>query len=84
MLMSLFSELGHLFTTHITEVERARLIDSEKEFSLGYEMEKEEKWKEAIEIYDRLSVKYSKNPNISIIAQKRVEWINKNKLNEGA
>lgn len=79
MLISLFSEVGHLFTTHLTEVERARLIDFEKEFRLGYEKEKEEKWKEAAEIYTQLAQKYSANPNIAIIADKRVEWLKKNK-----
>lgn len=83
LLVSFFTELGHLYTTHLTEVERKKLIEFEKEFRKGYEKEQELKWQEAIEIYNKLSEKYLKdNPRIAGIATQRIEWINKNFLNK--
>ncbi len=79
LLVSFFTELGHLYTTHLTEEERKKLIEFEKEFRKGYEKEQELKWKEAIEIYEKLVEQYTKlNPKIANIAQQRIEWINKN------
>ncbi len=79
LFVSFFTELGHLYTTHLTEEERKKLIEFEKEFRKGYEKEQELKWKEAIEIYKKLVEKYLKqNPKIANIAQQRIEWINKN------
>jgi hypothetical protein len=83
MLITFFTELGHLFTTHINEVERQKLIDFEKEFRLGYDKEKESKWGEAVEIYMALAEKHKKNPKIAVIAEKRIEWVRKNYLSKG-
>lgn len=79
LLVSFFTELGHFYTTHLTEVERKKLIEFEKEFRKGYEKEQELNWKEAIEIYKVLEEKYRKqNPKIADIALQRIDWINKN------
>jgi len=83
LLISFFTEVGHLWTTHLTEVERKRLMDFEKEFREGYEKEEEKKWREAIKIYESLVPKYKDNSRISKIAADRVEWIEKKYLNKG-
>lgn len=83
LLVSFFTELGHLYTTHLTEVERKKLIEFEKEFRKGYEKEQELKWQDAVEIYKKLREKYIKdNPRIAGIATQRIKWINKNFLSK--
>jgi hypothetical protein len=79
LLISFFTELGHLWTTHLSEKGRKLLIDFEKEFRVGYEKEKAEDYKGAILIYENLVKKYKDNPKIADIAIKRIEWIEKNK-----
>ncbi len=83
LLISFFTELGHLFTTHIVEEERKKLVEFEKEFRNGYDKEKEEKWQEAAEIYEQLIPKYKDNPKIAGIAEQRVRWIKEEKLKKG-
>jgi len=80
LLVSFFTELGHLYTTHLTEVERKNLIEFEKEFRKGYDLELQLKWKDAVEVYKLLSEKYKNNPKIANIANQRIDWINKNYL----
>ena len=80
LLISFFTEVGHLFTTHVSEIERQKLMDFEKEFRRGYENELGNKWREAVKVYRELSKKYSENPRIAGIASKRIEWINKEKI----
>ncbi len=83
LLVSFFTELGHLYTTHLTEVERKKLIEFEKQFRKGYEKEQQLNWQEAIEIYKVLEEKYSKqNPKIANIASQRIDWIKKNFINK--
>ena len=79
LLLSFFTEIGHLWTTHLTEVERAKLIEFEKEFRVGYEKEKEGRIKEAMEIYGELIPKYRDNPRISGIASQRIDFLSKKK-----
>jgi len=80
LLISFFTELGHLFTTHVAEEERKKLVEFEKEFRLGYEKEKEDKWQEASDIYEQLVPKYKQNPKIAGIAEQRILWIKEEKL----
>jgi hypothetical protein len=77
LLISFFTELGHFWTTHLTEVGRQELIKFEKEFRIGYDKEKEGKIKEAIAIYEALVPKYGDNPKISGIAVQRIEYLKK-------
>ena len=84
LLISFFTEVGHLFTTHITEVERKRLMEFEKEFSMGYDLEKKEMWADAVKIYGAIVPKYRDNPKIAAIATQRADWIEKNRLNRGS
>jgi hypothetical protein len=83
LLISFFTEVGHLFTTHLTEVERKRLMEFEKEFSRGYEFEKKEMWGDAIGVYESIIPKYKDNPKIAAIAIQRIDWIEKNHANRG-
>lgn len=83
LLVSFFTELGHLWTTHLSEKGRKILIEFEKEFRVGYEKEKIGDFKGAIDIYESLVPKYKDNPKIVNIAINRVEWIKKNKFNKG-
>jgi hypothetical protein len=71
LLISFFTELGHLWTTHLSEVEREKLVNFEKEFRKGYEMEGKKKYAKAADIYDSLAVKYSKDTRIAEIASQR-------------
>jgi hypothetical protein len=78
LLISFFTEVGHLFTTHITEVERKRLMEFEKEFSAGYEFEKKEMWQDAVRVYESIIPKYKDNPKIAAIAIQRIDFVEKN------
>jgi hypothetical protein len=77
LIISFFTELGHFWTTHLTEVGRQRLIEFEKEFRVGYDLEKEGKIKEAVKIYEMLVPKYIDHPKISDIAARRIQEIEK-------
>ena len=77
LLISFFTELGHFWTTHLTEVGRQKLIEFEKEFRVGYDLEKEGKIKEAIKVYETLIPKYSGHPKISEIALRRIQELEK-------
>ncbi|MBN2753551.1 MAG: hypothetical protein JXR81_01660 [Candidatus Goldbacteria bacterium] len=71
LLISFFTELGHLWTTHLSELEREKLVNFEKEFRKGYEMEGRKQYAKAAAIYDSLAVKYSKDTRIAEIASQR-------------
>jgi hypothetical protein len=77
LLISFFTELGHFWTTHLTEVGRQRLMEFEKEFRVGYDLEKEGRIKEAIKVYEALVPKYSEHPKISGIASRRMQELKK-------
>ncbi|HDT15140.1 MAG TPA: hypothetical protein ENN55_02925, partial [Firmicutes bacterium] len=65
LLISFFSEIGHFWTTHLNEKGRARVVEFEKEFRLGYEKEKENQWEQAVEIYEKLVPRYQDIPKIA-------------------
>lgn len=77
LLISFFSELGHFWTTHLTEVGRQKLIEFEKEFRVGYDLEKAGRTKEAIKAYEALVPKYADHPKISGIAGARIQELKK-------
>jgi hypothetical protein len=77
LLISFFTELGHFWTTHLTEVGRQRLIEFEKEFRVGYDLEKQGKTREAIKIYEAIIPKYTDHPKISEIAARRIQELEK-------
>ncbi len=79
LMISFLTELGHFWTTHLNEVGRQKLIEFEKEFREGYDLENRGKWDEAVRIYESLVPKYRDNPKISGIAIQRIEWIEKNR-----
>ncbi|HRU39200.1 MAG TPA: hypothetical protein P5511_04925 [Candidatus Goldiibacteriota bacterium] len=77
LLISFFTEIGHFWTTHLTEKGRMRLIEFEKEFRKGYELEKQGRKSEAVEYYSALIPKYSDHPKIAGIAASRIEQLKK-------
>lgn len=79
LLISFFTEVGHLFTTHLTEIERKRLLEFERDFRVGFDLEKEEKWDEAVKIYEAMIPRYKDNSKIAGIAIQRIDWIEKNR-----
>jgi hypothetical protein len=79
LLISFFTEVGHLFTTHLTEIERKRLLEFERDFKVGFDLEKEKKWDDAAKVYEVMTPKYKDNPKIAGIAIQRIEWIEKNR-----
>lgn len=81
LMISFFTEIGHLFTTHLTEVERKKLLEFEKEFRTGYEKETAGLYEEAVGIYESLIPKYSSNKKIAKIAVDRIEFVEKTFLN---
>lgn len=81
LLISFFTEIGHLFTTHLTEVERKKLLEFEEEFRKGYDRETEGRYEEAVKIYESLVPKYSSNKKIAKIAVDRIEYVEKTFLN---
>jgi hypothetical protein len=80
LIISFFTELGHFWTTHLTELGRQRLIEFEKEFRVGYDLEKAGKVKEAVEIYEAIIPRYSDHPKISGIAAGRIQELKKKGL----
>lgn len=80
LLISFFTELGHFWTTHLTELGRQKLIEFEKEFRVGYDLEKAGKTDEAIKTYESLIPKYSEHPKISGIAARRIQELKKKGL----
>ncbi len=83
LLISFFTEIGHLWTTHLSETERARLVEFEKKFRKGYVFEEKKKWEEAIGVYRPLVEEYKKNAKIAKIAEDRIVWIEKNFIKKG-
>lgn len=81
LLISFFTEIGHLFTTHLTEVERKKLLEFEAEFRAGYDRETAGQYEEAVKIYEALIPKYSSNKKIAKIAVDRIEYVEKTFLN---
>ena len=84
LLISFFTELGHLWTTHLSEVEREKLVNFEKEFRKGYELEGKKKYTGAADIYDALAVKYSKDPKIAEIASQRALFLREKRIRKKA
>ncbi len=81
LMISFFTEIGHLFTTHLTEIERKKLLEFEKEFREGYEKETAGQYAEAVAVYEALIPKYSSNKKIAKIAVDRIEYVEKTLLN---
>lgn len=77
LLISFFTELGHFWTTHLTELGRQKLIEFEKEFRVGYDLEKAGKTNEAVKVYEALIPKYVDQPKIAEIAVRRIQELEK-------
>ena len=62
MAMAALTATSYLWTTHLSEVDKQRFIDFEKEFRKGYKLEKAGKLKEALEWYRKLKKDYASHP----------------------
>ncbi len=59
MTMAALTASSYLWTTHLSEVDKQRFIDFEKEFRKGYKLEKAGKIREALEWYRKLKKDYA-------------------------
>jgi hypothetical protein len=62
MTMAALTASSYLWTTHLSEVDKQRFIDFEKEFRKGYKLEKAGKTREALEWYRKLGQIYADHP----------------------
>ena len=62
MTMAALTASSYLWTTHLSEVDRRRFIEFEKEFRKGYKLEKAGRAKEALAWYRKLQKKYADHP----------------------
>ncbi len=62
MTMAALTASSYLWTTHLSEVDKQRFIDFEKEFRKGYKLEKTGRVKEALEWYQKLDQSYADHP----------------------
>jgi hypothetical protein len=62
MTMAALTASSYLWTTHLSEVDRKRFIDFEKEFRKGYKLEKAGRTKEALGWYKKLEKSYTDHP----------------------
>ncbi len=75
MTMAALTELGHLWTTRLDRLQRDRLVEFEKEFRKGYQMEKEGDLKGALALYRRLEKEYESLPQASKLAMLQIRKI---------
>lgn len=68
MTMAALTEFAHLWTTRMTRKEEEQLVTFEKEFRVGYKMQKEGRSKEALKLFKSLEERYRGNPRISKLA----------------
>jgi hypothetical protein len=70
---------GLLWVTHLTERGRQRLIEFEREFRKGYELEEAGDREAAIDCYEKLIPKYQDHPAIAEVAFRRIVFLNSSK-----
>ena len=68
MTLAALTEFAHLWTTHLSEVDRDKFIDFEKEFRKGYKLEKAGKATEALQWYRQLEKRYADFPQAGKLA----------------
>lgn len=75
MTMAALTELGHLWTTRLDRLQKERLVEFEKEFRKGWQMEKEGNPKGALEWYKKLEKEYEGLPQASKLATLQIRKI---------
>lgn len=72
MTMAALTEFAHLWTTRLTRKEEERLIAFEKEFRVGYRLQREGKTQEALRLFRELEKRYAGDPRISKLASLQI------------
>jgi hypothetical protein len=80
MTMAALSELGHLWTTRLDRLQSERLVEFEKEFRKGYQMEKAGNLTGALEWYRKIEKQYATLPQASKLATLQIQKIEKTLL----
>jgi hypothetical protein len=75
MTMAALTELGHLWTTRLDRLQKDQLIEFEKEFRKGYQMEKEGNRAGALQWYKQLEKQYESLPQASKLATLQIRKI---------
>lgn len=68
MTLATLTELGHLWTTRLDRLQRDKLVEFEKEFRKGYQMEKAGNAAGALAWYRKLEKQYADLPQASKLA----------------
>ena len=79
MTMAALTELGHLWSTRLDRLQKKRLIEFEKEFRTGYQMEKEGDIEGALAWYRKLEKQYVDLPQASKLAMIQIRNIEQKK-----
>jgi len=75
MTMAALTELGHLWSTRLDRLQKKRLVEFEKEFRTGYQMEKEGDIAGALAWYRKLEKQYDDLPQASKLAMIQIRNI---------
>jgi hypothetical protein len=75
MTMAALTELGHLWTTRLDRLQKDRLVEFEKEFRKGWQMEKDGNHVGALEWYRKLEKEYESLPQASKLATLQIRKI---------
>lgn len=73
MSMAALTASGFLWTTHLTEAERQRFIEFEKEFRKGYKLEKSGRTREARDWYLKLQKTYQNHRQANHLLTLQIE-----------
>jgi hypothetical protein len=79
MTMAALTEFAHLWTTKLSREDSDRFIAFEKEFRVGYKLQKEGKVKEALALYHKLEKKYEDLPQGAKLATLQIRHLSNDK-----
>jgi hypothetical protein len=75
MTMAALTELGHLWSTRLDRLQKDRLVEFEKEFRKGYQMEKAGNKAGAVAWYQKLEKQFEDLPQASKLATLQIRTI---------
>lgn len=81
MTMAALTASSYLWTTHLSEKDRQRFIDFEKEFRKGYKLEKAGRIPEARDWYIKLQKLYKDHPQANHLLTLQIEKLSPKSLN---
>jgi len=84
MTMAALTEFAHLWTTRLTRKEEERLIAFERELRVGYKLQREGRFKEALSLYRGLEKRYADNPRIAKLATLQIRKLQGGKGKDAA